>query len=117
MSKLPGLQERVQLREGDIATLPFDDERFVLVVSNLSLHHWLHPVIGLREICRVLKPEGVALIYDMPAWFARPESHGPLIEEMVASGVLGEVKLEGFVRVGPVPVLVRLTIHKDPSGA
>jgi ubiquinone/menaquinone biosynthesis C-methylase UbiE len=52
---------------GDVAALPFDDASFDLVVSTFSMHHWSDPPSGLREISRVLRPDGKALI-----WHLRP---------------------------------------------
>lgn len=50
---------------GDAAALPFDDAQFDAVVSTLSAHHWSDPVAGIREISRVLKPEGTAFLWDL----------------------------------------------------
>ncbi len=49
---------------GDVASLPFPDGSFDLVVSTLSLHHWADPTAGFREIGRVLRPGGRALVWD-----------------------------------------------------
>jgi SAM-dependent methyltransferase len=50
---------------GDVASLPFPDGSFDLVVSTLSSHHWSDPNAGLEEIGRVLRPDGRALIWDL----------------------------------------------------
>ncbi len=50
---------------GDAAALPFAAGSFDLVISTLSLHHWDDPSAALREIARVLRPEGRALIWDL----------------------------------------------------
>ena len=49
---------------GSVDALPFDDASFDMVVSTLSLHHWADRETGLREIHRVLRPGGRALIWD-----------------------------------------------------
>jgi ubiquinone/menaquinone biosynthesis C-methylase UbiE len=49
---------------GDVASLPFGDGSFDLVVSTLSMHHWAEPTKGLAEIGRVLRPGGRALVWD-----------------------------------------------------
>jgi SAM-dependent methyltransferase len=49
---------------GDVASMPFPDGSFDLVVSTLSMHHWDVPSAGLDEIARVLRPGGRALIWD-----------------------------------------------------
>jgi len=56
---------RLRFIVGDAASLPFDDASVDLVVSTLSLHHWSEPADAFAEIARVLKPDGIALIYDL----------------------------------------------------
>jgi SAM-dependent methyltransferase len=50
---------------GDVAALPFEDSTFDVVVSTLSMHHWSDLAAGLREIQRVLRAGGRALIWDL----------------------------------------------------
>jgi SAM-dependent methyltransferase len=50
---------------GDVASLPFPDGSFDLVVSTLSMHHWAEPTRGLAQIARVLRPGGRAIVWDM----------------------------------------------------
>jgi SAM-dependent methyltransferase len=50
---------------GDVASLPFADGSFDLVVSTLSMHHWADPAAGLAEIGRVLRSGGRALVWDV----------------------------------------------------
>ena len=52
---------------GDVASLPFPDGSFDLVVSTMSMHHWADPAAGLAEIARVLRPGARALV-----WVFRP---------------------------------------------
>lgn len=60
-----GLSDRVKFQVNNAADLPFDNACFNLVMSTLSFHHWLEPVRCLKEICRVLKEDGEAWIYDL----------------------------------------------------
>jgi ubiquinone/menaquinone biosynthesis C-methylase UbiE len=62
---------------GDVAALPFDDAAFDLVVSTLSMHHWSDLAAGLREIHRVLRPGGKALIWDLRPGFPLLHVHAP----------------------------------------
>lgn len=50
---------------GDVASLPFLDHSFDLVVSTMSMHHWEDPAAALVEFGRVLRPGGRALIWDL----------------------------------------------------
>lgn len=60
-----GLSDRMEFHLASAAELPFDDGHFDLVLSTLSLHHWLHPAVYITEIHRVLKMNGEAWIYDI----------------------------------------------------
>jgi ubiquinone/menaquinone biosynthesis C-methylase UbiE len=50
-----------------VASLPFPDASFDLVVSTLSMHHWADGTAGLAQIRRVLRPGGRAPIWDFRA--------------------------------------------------
>lgn len=54
----------VDLRLGDMAHLPLQDAEVDAVVVNMALHHVPEPVMVLRELHRVLGPDGVLLIGD-----------------------------------------------------
>jgi ubiquinone/menaquinone biosynthesis C-methylase UbiE len=57
-----GLQERVQLRVADVHALPFESERFSLVVA-VGVIPWLHsPGGGVAEMARVLRPGGELIV-------------------------------------------------------
>lgn len=47
---------------GDGEGLPVQDESFEYITHIGSLEHYLHPELGAKEICRVLKPDGKACI-------------------------------------------------------
>ena len=53
-----GLQERVEFQTGDMVNLPFDDNRFDVVLSTYSLCPLYDPVKGALELYRVTKPGG-----------------------------------------------------------
>jgi ubiquinone/menaquinone biosynthesis C-methylase UbiE len=64
-TRAEGYPDRVRFVLADAAALPLADHSFDVVVSTLSLHHWAHPGRLFAELARVLRPGGVALIYDL----------------------------------------------------
>jgi SAM-dependent methyltransferase len=50
--------------QGMAEALPFTDAHFDFVISRYSAHHWHDVPAALREIRRVLKPDGRALLID-----------------------------------------------------
>jgi len=68
--RLAALDERVEIRQGDLTRLPFPDQTFDSAVSAHAMDH-LGPQIvqGLREMLRVLKPGGrFLLVAWVPGW-------------------------------------------------
>lgn len=59
-----GDERRPSFLVGDVASLPFPDGSFDLVVSTFSMHHWADPTAGLAEIGRVLRSGARALVWD-----------------------------------------------------
>lgn len=57
----------IETRQGPAETLPFEDASFDLVVTRMSAHHWLDVPAALKEVARVLKPDGTALFVDIIA--------------------------------------------------
>jgi ubiquinone/menaquinone biosynthesis C-methylase UbiE len=54
-------------QQGNAEQLPYDDHTFDIVTARYNAHHWQHPVRALREILRVLKPNGKFLLSDIVA--------------------------------------------------
>jgi ubiquinone/menaquinone biosynthesis C-methylase UbiE len=54
----------VDLREGSIESTPYDDDFFDVVTCNASMSYWANPVACLDEIYRILKPGGVAMLFE-----------------------------------------------------
>jgi ubiquinone/menaquinone biosynthesis C-methylase UbiE/DNA-binding transcriptional ArsR family regulator len=57
--------DNVDLRRGDLESLPVDDARLDAATLTLVLHHLPEPERALAEIARVVKPGGRAIIVDM----------------------------------------------------
>jgi ubiquinone/menaquinone biosynthesis C-methylase UbiE len=64
-----GDERRPSFLVGDVASIPFPEGSFDLVVSTLSMHHWANPTAGLTEIDRVLRPGARALVWDFRQGF------------------------------------------------
>src|SRR5579859_224634 len=63
---------QIRYVRGGAESLPFENERFDLVVSTLSYHHWTMQPAGLAEVRRVLAPEGSFALVDLSArWIRR----------------------------------------------
>ena len=66
-AELEGVSNRVDVRPGDARDLPYDNNDFDVVLSSWVIHEMLDPderVRVLKEIARVLKPGGRAVIID-----------------------------------------------------
>jgi ubiquinone/menaquinone biosynthesis C-methylase UbiE len=55
----------VDLRQGDVANMPFDSASFDLVVCQAAFKNFPQPVRALEEMHRVLRPDGTAVIQDL----------------------------------------------------
>jgi arsenite methyltransferase len=71
-----GVGERVEVKTADMRKMPFPDASFDVVISRAAIHnlYWRDDrVAAIREIARVLKPDGRAMIDDIrhPAEYTR----------------------------------------------
>ncbi len=62
------LDDRVELRSGDSENLPFEEHKFDAVTVGFGVRNFENLEEGLREIFRVLRPGGMAVILE----FSRP---------------------------------------------
>ncbi|PMS38415.1 ubiquinone/menaquinone biosynthesis C-methylase UbiE [Trinickia symbiotica] len=60
-----GLSSRIELKVGDALALPFEDGALAMAVSRATLHHLPDKALSLKEMFRVLRPGGIALVHDM----------------------------------------------------
>ena len=67
-ARLEGVGERVSVQTADMRRLPFPDNSFDVVISRAAIHNIYNApdrAAAIREIARVLKPGGQALIVDI----------------------------------------------------
>ena len=57
----------ISFEEGNAARLPYEADRFDFVASRLAIHHFEKPIIQLREMTRVCKPDHRIAIIDLLA--------------------------------------------------
>jgi ubiquinone/menaquinone biosynthesis C-methylase UbiE len=81
---------RVDIRQGDAASLPFQGESFDLVVCQAAFKNFARPARALDEMHRVLRSGGTAVIQDM-----RRDASGADIDQEVKR--LGLGRLDAFM--------------------
>lgn len=57
----------VFFEQSNVVNLPFPAASFDIVTSRYSAHHYADPVGALREVARVLQPDGVFFLVDVVA--------------------------------------------------
>lgn len=57
---------RVEVRQGDIAHLPFEDAAFDKILTIHTLYFWSEPAHMMAEVLRVLKPGGTLALTFLP---------------------------------------------------
>lgn len=58
------LSEKIKFKIGDVDNVPLNDKSVDFIISSLSLHHWNNPKLAFNEFFRVLKDDGIILIFD-----------------------------------------------------
>jgi SAM-dependent methyltransferase len=97
-----GLLGRVKPLQGDVLKLPFETSSVDLVVSRGSVLFWKDKARGLREVWRILKPGGAALIGG---------GAGRLVPQDVRLAI--QAKMDEL-KLGPPP---ELQMNPDEAGA
>ncbi len=95
---------RIDLKRGDVATLPYPGESFDRAFSLHSIYFWDDPVDSIKELKRVLKPGGLLAITIQPKdkWAAAQQRETSLrklyfgadLAAMFAEAGLRDVRVE-----------------------
>lgn len=80
----PAANRPVRFVEGDLRALPFGDGTFGAVFSMSVLEHLPDPLAGLRELWRVVQPQGILAVTVDVSLDGRREVSLPLLERMAA---------------------------------
>jgi ubiquinone/menaquinone biosynthesis C-methylase UbiE len=63
--EIANVTERILLVHADSKRLPFETDRFALVISNSLLHHIPDPLVAMREMVRVAAHDGSLFVRDL----------------------------------------------------
>jgi ubiquinone/menaquinone biosynthesis C-methylase UbiE len=85
---------RVDVRQGDVASLPHADQHFDKIVSIHTLYFWTEPERTVAEIWRVLKPGGQLALTLSPGKIEAQDDAG--YRAMVDGRILPGMRRAGF---------------------
>lgn len=91
------LRGQVELRQGNVTTLPFEDSQFDKIFSIHTLYFWPDYLQSVAEIARTLKPNGLLILTFSPGKIVADGSKeiSPF-QKIVEEQVLPEMKQCGF---------------------
>ena len=69
LAQNPRLHTRIQQDVNTVSTLPFDDNRFDVIICTVSVEYLVRPVDVCRELGRILTPGGTAILTFSDRWF------------------------------------------------
>jgi ubiquinone/menaquinone biosynthesis C-methylase UbiE len=105
-----GVVERITFRQASATELPFEDDSFDVVLSNLVFHEVKEAVdkrTGVREALRVLKPGGTFILQDLfllQPYYGTPQE----LVDLVKSWGISQVEFIRTCDQDFIPGLVKL---------
>ena len=120
--------ENVEFRQGEIETLPIDDESIDLAISNCAINLSTNKKKVFKEIFRTLKPGGrimisdLVLLRDLPDFIknsmeANPECFVALILKTQYLSTIKEAGFQDVKIVHETPYPVQLVDFEDPTAS
>ncbi len=105
---------RVDLRQGNVSSLPYGDETFDRTFTIHCIYFWAEPIVCLREIRRVLRANGMLAITILPKdkWSLhrrRPSAevftlyNGSEVAQMVAEAGFRDARVEAYPQQDKFP--------------
>jgi SAM-dependent methyltransferase len=118
-----GLADRLSFIHGDVHKMPLETGSFDVVISRASYPFWKDKTVAMREILRVLKPGGVALIGGGKGfYFPAPLRQSPLAMlptrdrlDLASSGGPDRFTLGDLKRVMETIGVARFRLIDDPG--
>lgn len=101
---------RMELRQGDVAALPYPDESFDIAFSLHSIYFWPNPIDSLKQIRRVLKPGGLLAITIQPK-----DKWKPNVDTDVMTLYFGRDLVSMFSEAGYQQVHVEVPLQEDKA--
>jgi len=113
-----GLTGRIRILKDDVHKLQFKDDCCDLLTSRSTIHHWKNPARAFKEIYRVLKPGGVAIIQDIRR-DASPEAQIEFQRTREEAGVppakfaekYSPLEVEVFIAKAGLSAVTRINTH------
>jgi len=101
--------ENLEYRQGDLESLPIEDETADLALFSQSLHHAQHPRNAIGEAWRILKPGARVAILDLR------RHNFEEARDLYADLWLGftELELQGFLRQAGFRKIAITSVHKE----
>lgn len=87
----------VEVRQGDVAALPFADRMFDKVLSIHTLYFWTDPEQAVAEIGRVLKPGGRLALTFSPGKVGAVDDAA--CRDLVERQIIPSMQRQGFVTI------------------
>jgi SAM-dependent methyltransferase len=81
------LDNEVEFINADVQALPFEDNYADFIMSRGSIWFWKEPEIGLQEIHRIVKPDGVAIVGGGLGRYL-PETMRTRLQEILKQGLI-----------------------------
>jgi SAM-dependent methyltransferase len=112
--------DNVEWQLGSSTGLSFADNTFDCAVTRFSFHHFLDPLVALREMKRVTKPGGTVLVCDVAP---RPEAqasfnHWEILRDPSHTRALTQIEFEALGRDAGLELrrLESSTLDRDLEG-
>lgn len=87
---------RVELKQGSVSSLPYEEGRFNKVLAVNSFDHWPSPADDLREVRRVMKNGGLLLLAFREALPTKSPMAAPGLSQVQIEQVERLVRNAGF---------------------